>query len=109
MNIPNWYVLALLTFAAFRVYRLISEDTILDRPRAWILGYRGWKEGEKLPDTYRVKWGEFVTCPWCAGFWVSLAFWGAWQVWPHGTTVVAVPLAVSALVGLVAKNLDKDE
>lgn len=106
-NIPDWWVFLLLALAAFRVFRLISEDTILDRPRAWLLGYGDWQEGQQLPKSYRVKWGEWVTCPWCAGFWVSLAWWGAWIVWPHATTVVAVPWAISTIVALAAKNLDE--
>lgn len=109
MSIPDWWTFLLLALAAFRVFRLVSEDTVFDRPRAYLLGYRGWQEGEKLPDTYRAKWGEWITCPWCAGFWVSLGFWVAWQMWPHATTVAAVPLAVSAVLALVSKNLDGDE
>jgi hypothetical protein len=107
MKIPDWYTLALLAFAAFRTFRLIAEDDILDRPRAWLLRYRGWDGTGPPPKGYRVKWGEWITCPWCAGFWISILWWGAWQVWPHGTTVSAVPLAVSALLALIAKNLDE--
>jgi hypothetical protein len=98
MSIPDWYTLLLLALASWRTFKLLSEDTILDRSRAWLLGYSGWSEGQKLPSTYRVKLGEFVACSFCFGFWISLAWWGAWQIWPHGTTVAAVPLAVSALV-----------
>lgn len=106
MNIPDWYTLALLSLAAYRVFRLLSEDTILDGPRAWVLGYSGWKEGQPLPNSYRTKAAEFVSCPHCLGFWCSLAFVGAWWLWPRGTTLVAVPLAVSALVGAIAHVLD---
>lgn len=107
MSVPNWYELALLALAAFRVFRLIAEDDILDRPRSWALRYGDWREGQALPVGYRAKWAEFLTCPWCAGFWISLAWWGAWQLWPHGTTVATVPFVISAAVGLVAK-LDSD-
>ena len=109
MNIPSWWQFLLLALAAFRLFRLLSEDTILDRPRAWLLGYQGWTEGEKLPATYRAKWGEWITCPWCSGAWISGVWWVAWLLWPHATVVVAVPLAVSAVLALVSKNLDADE
>jgi hypothetical protein len=54
---------------------------------------------------------KLVRCPWCAGFWVSLAamaVWGGWHDaglsgWFSGV-VLALPL--SAVVGLLAKNLD---
>jgi len=108
MSIPDWYTLSLLSLAAYRVFRLLSEDDILDRPRAWVLGYRGWQEGQSLPDSYRVKAAEFVSCSACLGFWCSLAFVGAWWLWPHGTTVVCVPLAVSTLVIAVASLLDSE-
>jgi len=107
MRVPDWYALLLLAFAAFRVYRLIAEDTILDRPRAWILGLSGWQEGKPTPKGYKAKWGEFITCPWCAGFWISLLWWLAWTQWPHVTLVAAAPWAISAVVALIAKNLDE--
>lgn len=108
MNIPDWYTIALLAAAAYRVFRLLSEDTILDGPRAWVLGYSGWKEGRPLPDSYRTKAAEFVSCPACLGAWCSLAFVASWWLWPHGTTVVSVPLAVSTMVIWVASLLDSE-
>ena len=49
----------------------------------------------------------FLTCPWCLGFWVSVALWLAWLEWPRATLVAVTPFAISAVVGLVVKNLDK--
>jgi hypothetical protein len=50
---------------------------------------------------------KMIRCPWCLGFWVSLATgfgWGAWtDAWFSGL-LLALPL--SATVGLLAKNLD---
>lgn len=108
-NIPDWWQFLLLALAAFRVYRLIAEDTILDGPRAWLLRYRGWDGNGPAPKGYRAKWGEFITCPWCCGAHLSWIIWVLWLIWPHATTMVAVPFALSAVVALVAKNLDKDE
>lgn len=86
MNIPNWYEAALLALAAWRIFQLVSEDDILDRPRTWVL--------LKLPG----KWDEFVECPYCAGFWITAAWWGAWQIWPFGTLVAASLFAIHALM-----------
>lgn len=107
MNIPSWWQFTLLSLAAFRVFRLISEDTILDRPRAWLLGYSGWKEGEKLPDSYRVKWGEWITCPWCLGFHLSVILWLLWLWQPTWMVGLCTPFALSAMVGLIAHFSDK--
>jgi len=106
MRVPDWYALLLLAFAAFRVYRLIAEDTILDRPRAWILGLSGWQEGKPTPKGYRAKWGEFITCGWCMGAHVSLVFWIGYQIWPHGTLVFAAPWAISLIVGIITHALN---
>jgi hypothetical protein len=98
-------VLLLLALAAFRTWRLLAEDDLLDRPRRYVtrLG-SGWeKDGDPVPAGYRIGLGKFVACPWCLGFWLALAWWAAWQAWPHATEVAAVPLALSALVPVVER------
>ena len=100
MEIPAPYALVLLVLAAWRTWKLLGDDRILDRPRYWILDRFG---GDKT--ARGVYWGDFLTCPFCSGFWISLAWWGAWQVDHHWTEVVSVPLAVSAVVGLLGTTL----
>lgn len=97
MTIPNWYELVLLSLAAFRTWRLLAEDVVLDKPRAWfVYGFRKWK-GNKTAQYV----DDFLACPWCLGFWTGLVWWGAFELWPHGTTVATVPLVISAAVGLL--------
>lgn len=109
----SWLAFVLLTLAAFRVYRLISEDTILDRPRRWLLRMGDWREdGDPVPILYRREWALFLTCPWCLGFWVSGIVLGAYSLvvdWHGWFWFLITWLAISSLVGLVAKNLDRDE
>lgn len=50
--------------------------------------------------------GELVECPFCLGWWIALALYAGWLVAPTAALVVSVPLALSAAVGLLAKNLD---
>ena len=111
MNIPDWYSLILLFAAAWRVFQLIGHDDILDRPRRWILrlGDEWEKEGDPVPLSYRIRWGLFITCPYCAGFWIGLAWWGAWQFDVFWTEVVAVPFAISAGVIGLAKILSESD
>lgn len=108
-NIPGWWQFALLALAAYRTFRLIAEDTILERPRRAILRLDpGWEEeGDPTGPDYRAEWGFFITCPYCAGFWISLAWWGAWLLWPHATVLVAVPWAIGAVVAFFAKVDEK--
>jgi len=91
--IPEPWTFALLALAAFRIWKLIADDRILDRPRDWVLGHIDVKRG----GTY---WSDFLTCPWCAGFWIVLAWTVAWWI-EADTLVVAVPFAISAVVGLL--------
>jgi len=108
MSIPNWYETLLLALAAYRVWRILAEDTILDSPRSRLVGLSGWKAGQPTPLTYRAWLAEFVTCSSCFGFWISVVWWSAYQAWPHGTVVVAVPFAISTAVIAVASVLSDD-
>jgi hypothetical protein len=100
----------ILVAASFRAWRLLSEDIILERPRRWLVRLpRDWEEGQELPEAYRDELAEFISCPWCLGAWVSIVAWIAWQIEPHWTTVLAVPLAISAAVGITRGKLDPPE
>ena len=91
--ILSWWPFVLLALAAWRTWLLIAEDTILDRPRRRI-------RSEAV--------GEWLTCPRCAGFWVGLAWWIGWLAWPHGTLLAATPMALAAVVALIARWADRD-
>lgn len=101
--VPTTWEAILLGLAAFRVWRLLAADTILDWPRNRLVRREEFWEG---PDFYREKLDRWLHCPWCMGFWVTMGWWGAWLVWPHATMIVAVPWAISAFVGLVQRNYD---
>ena len=94
---------------AGRLWKLLGDDEILDRPRDWVLERIDTRRGH-------TKWELFLTCPWCAGFWLSGVVYGAWCLTlgdlPGGAEDAAVAvgmwLAVSSLVGvygLVVKAL----
>lgn len=104
MSVPGWWETLLLVAATYRVWRLVAFDTVTDGVRARVFPASKRPGGELVRRWQR--WLEFLQCPWCAGFWLSLAAWGAWQLWPHGTMVVAAPLVISMLVGVIPRNLD---
>lgn len=49
---------------------------------------------------------HLVHCPFCLGWWVTLACWAAFQVSPHWALVALSPFALAGAVGLVGKDLD---
>ena len=106
MSIPDWYEVLLLGLASWRIFHLISRDDILNRPRNWLVGL---KPGATSRNGGKQKLMDFIECPFCMGFWVALAMWGAWQLWPHGTLVFATPWVLSAVVIGANAFLSSDE
>jgi hypothetical protein len=110
MNVPSPWVALLLAAASYRIWRLLAEDTILSGPRRRIVRLpQNWNEGMMLPEGYRYRLAEFINCAWCSGFWISIAVWLLWQADEHWATVIAVPLAISAAVGVTRNLLDPVE
>jgi Protein of unknown function (DUF1360) len=94
---PLW--LLIYALSSFRLTRLWTQDTLPPLPALRVYVATRW--GGRA-------WTELMDCPWCAGFWISLGvvlvssspLAPAWQ-W------VAVPLAISAVVGLLAALNEK--
>lgn len=62
---------------------------------------------EALRPTYRRPLlAHLVHCPFCVGWWISLAAFLSWLALGDWALVLLVPFAISGVVGLVAKNLD---
>jgi hypothetical protein len=96
LSVPDWWEAILLALAAWRVFQLIADDEILNGPRRYVTG--------KLSE----KWELFIECPYCAGFWIALAWWAAWQLNEEWTLIVAVPWALSAGVIAASKVLSSE-
>ena len=110
MSVPGWWAFLLLGLAAYRVWKLVAEDDILDWPRRKLLRLsHDWQDGQPTGDNYRLEWAVFITCPWCAGFWIALAWWGAWQLNEKWALIIATPFALSAGVGFMRNKLDPPE
>jgi hypothetical protein len=84
---PAWLQLVVVALAATRITVLVVADAIADRPRDWLMQTR--------PPWVSV----LLSCFWCVGWWVGIAFGLAWLLWPVGTATVAVPLAVAYACG----------
>lgn len=106
VNLPTWWEFGLAALAVYRLFHLIAEDTILDKPRYWVLrlGWN-WMEGQDIPKEYREEWGIFLQCKWCLGFWLSGLATGVYCMfvdWIGVLSLIVVWFALSASVALIA-------
>lgn len=111
MNTPPVYHFLLLGLAAWSVFQLLAHDDILDRPRRWVLRLgRDWQEdGDPVPDNYRDKWATFLVCPFCAGFWIWVAWLVAYWIAPGAALPAALLMAGRAVVVAGHKTIAKEE
>lgn len=113
--VPHPWTFVLLALAAYRLTRLVGWDVITRPLREPMTGRKEKGGGKDARDSsrgtkrpwYRPHLDDFIHCPFCAGFWVCVAVWGLWLWQPHWTLVLSVPWALSAIAGLVTKNLDQ--
>lgn len=95
--IPSPWEFALLTGAAYRLWRLIAEDDIT-KPLRDKLQRTGWAR-------------DLTECPWCLGSWIAAAWLAAWWIWPNVLYAAAVfaAMAVPGAVATVLHSLTEDE
>jgi hypothetical protein len=84
----------IIALAAFRVTRVITTDTVFEVVREKI-----WK---KFPPSKG--FGYLITCDWCTGFYVSIAFILAYLLVPVIVYVVSLVLSISAIIGILANR-----
>lgn len=99
MTIPLWLQLLIYALAVTRVTGLIVADSLTEGIRDAII-----VRLDDRPNTAGSYLATLITCPWCAGMWVSLV--AAPLVWFfHANPVmliVAIALAFSQFIGMSA-------
>jgi len=113
VTFPDWWGALLLGLASWRIWHLLAEDTILHWPRRYVTRLpQDWDDEhdrpQDLPPEYRDKLADFITCPFCMGFWVALGWFAAYLIFPTETLWVAVPFALNAAVVAVNHWLSSD-
>lgn len=113
--IPSPWVGVILALAAYRLTRLVGWDDLppVVAARKWLLGEqvrahpRPAGQNDEYVYTYRRPLlAHLVHCAFCLGFWVAVVVYVAWIFEPRGTLYAAMPFALGAAAGLIAKNLD---
>lgn len=90
--------IVLLVLATWRVTRLVVDDDIAAPLRGWAIARSEW-------------WEELVTCPFCIGFWLSVAAVASYALAVYGGWLIvwrwlAAPWALSIVVGHLSSRLD---
>jgi len=121
-------VFLILSLAAFRISRLVIEDTIADPLRSLLLSRYPGKDveydpgdkvvggtfsmGGKLYANEPTRTGDWlaklISCYWCAGFWVSLLIALGYWLWA-GTLWLMLPFALSGATGIVGILMNEAE
>lgn len=94
--IPDLWPFVLLALAAWRVFHLLAEDTILDRPRERFAPEESKRE-------------LFIRCPFCAGFWIAVGWYMFWWWEPKPTLAIASVFALSAVAPVLEALLSSRE
>lgn len=99
MTLPVALQLLVYALAVARVTGLITTDTITENARDSLI-----TRLDDRPQTMGAYLATLITCPWCAGMWVSLA--AAPLVWFWGDSpyllVPALALALSQATGMTS-------
>jgi hypothetical protein len=99
MTIPVALQLLIYALAVARVTGLITTDTITEDARDTVIGWL-----DDRPKTLGAYLATLITCPWCAGMWVSMI--AAPLVWAWGDSPVmlipALALAFSQTAGAIS-------
>jgi hypothetical protein len=113
---PEWWLVALATFAAYRVTRIVTTDKIgepffepirLRLEARWIRKHAG--DDENLAHLYgkSTEWNSklafLLSCVWCLGFWVSGVFTVILSVAYGLHYPILTWLAMSAVVGFLGR------
>lgn len=128
--IPGPWATVILALAAYRLTRLIGWDDLppIEWARARLVGETWDSRGstnsqmglsseraDVAPRYRRPTLNHFVRCAFCQGFWTAGAVYLVWALaaghpgaepWRSWILYPLAPLALGALVGLIAKNLD---
>lgn len=110
--------LLVLAVAVYRATRLVTADTVSERPREWLrarshktmvrhdlLGVTGDTRVDERTDRPASLWlWKLITCPWCSSVWLGALAIGTFLTWPTPTLDVAYVLGCSAVAGILMER-----
>ena len=94
----NFLELTVFALATFRITRFIIEDVLPEPLRNLVWKYFPPHKGI----------GYLITCYWCTSFWVATLLTIGYILIPSVLFFICLPLALSAVTGIISKYLDRD-
>ncbi|MDF2751673.1 MAG: hypothetical protein K0S82_55 [Gaiellaceae bacterium] len=99
--VPEPWAFALIALGAWRLWLLVADDVILEKPVDMLL--------LRIPARHRDYWRKFLECPRCLGFWLCGLGYAIWLSvlgdWPDtlGESIAAIGVwfALSGVVALL--------
>ncbi len=105
----TFLALAVMGLAAYRITRFIVFDSLIgadlgsgSRFSVWLTQFAYNSDGTDR-SWLRGKIGDLLNCPWCTGFWVSVAVTAWWAFLPPEYRWLLVPWAIAGTAGLASQ------
>lgn len=102
-------MLVLMLLSVARVTRLITTDTLLEKPRNAVITWLHMGGVQVIRTSGpRVMLAYLIVCDWCASMYVGAAGAGAWWAWGETMPFMVVCLALSAsyVTGFLASKTE---
>lgn len=84
--------------AVYRLTRLVTTDTVMAWPRAWLSGALHRSPPKRRRTFF------FLTCPWCTSIWLAAGVVALTRYVPREWCYVAAGLAFSGVAGYLAEH-----
>lgn len=111
MKLEAFIALVVVGLASYRLTRVIVSDTITASFRVWLWRHAyddgGYDSLTERNVTTRRSWAweklyQLFTCPFCTGWWISLAFYWAWMFadwrWTHHAIAALAATGIQAVI-----------
>lgn len=104
MTILDPWHFIIVALCAFRVVRFLVFDSLIGaNPQSgssfgrWLDGW-AWQPQNGAPKSWlKDKIANLLVCPWCLGFWITLAVYAAWCLGPDWLRIVVCGWALAGL------------
>lgn len=95
------------TFSMYATQNTVDAARAEARGEPSLPGKQPDSEADHVRPAYRRPLlAHFIHCPFCVGFWISVAVYVAWLEFPTETLYALFAFALSGAIGLISKNWD---